>query len=206
MSGLVVRVNEYRYNVLSRTTLIHQYTNSSDTTLTTVMRCANHPNVQPAVQSCNDCGKGLCQPCANTWNPSLCTPCALRRFSRQKQQAIGVLISLTLAFFLGGYFFTHGNPYAQVEKGRVVYFMLMGAISAGTIAGWRYLKSKQDNRSRIVWFSPEWHGIYLVLRLGMSVFIGTFMLPYAIYTAVNELIFSLKAESVLRATKQDISV
>ncbi len=165
------------------------------------MKCANHSIVQPAVQPCNDCGKGLCQPCANTWNPSLCTNCALERFSRQKQQATGVLISLTLAFFLGGYLFTHGNPYAQVEKERVVYFMLMGAISAGSIAGWKYLKSKQDNVLRIVWYSPKWHGMYLVLRLGISVFIGTLILPYAIYTAVNELIVSLKAESVLRATQ-----
>lgn len=117
---------------------------------------------------------------------------------RQKQQASEVLISLTLAFFLGGYFFTHGNPYAQVEKERVVYFLLMGASSAGTIAGWKYLKSKYDNGLRIVWLSPKWYGMYLVLRFGITVFIGTFLLPYVIYTAVNDLLSSMKAEAVLR--------
>ncbi len=77
----------------------------------------------------------------------------------------------------------------------------MGAISAGTIAAWKYLNLKQENGLRIVWFNPKWHGMYLVLRLVMGVFIGTLMLPYAIYTAVNELLGSIKAEALLRATK-----
>ncbi len=163
------------------------------------MRCANHSNVLPAVQSCEYCGKGLCGQCMTVWTPPLCMACASQRFSQQKQRAKGTLISLTLAFLLGGFFFTIGNPYPQVEKERGIYFFIMGAISAGTIAGWRYLRSRTADHTKIVWFSPKGYATFLVLRLLMSVFIGTLMLPYTIYKAIHDLLSSMRAETVLEA-------
>ena len=163
------------------------------------MKCANHSNVLHAVQSCEDCGKGLCGQCMTAWTPPLCTPCASHRFCRQKQQAKGTLISLMLAFLLGGFFFTISNPYAQVVKERGIYFFIMGAISAGTIAGWRYLNSRTADHTRIVWFSPKGYATFLVLRLLMSVFIGTLLLPYTIYRAIHELLNSMRAETILGA-------
>jgi uncharacterized membrane protein len=133
------------------------------------------------------------------WTPPLCTVCASLRFGQQKQQAKGTLVSLVLAFLLGGFFFTVGNPYPQVVKERGIYFLIMGAISAGTVAGWRYLSSRTADHTRIVWFSPKGYAMSLVLRLLLSLFIGTLMLPYTIYGAIHDLLGSMRAEAVLGA-------
>ena len=169
------------------------------------MRCVNHSNVLPAVQACEECGKGLCEQCMTVWAPALCTTCASYRFSQQKQRAKGTLISLMLAFLLGGFFFTFGNPYTQVRNERGIYFMIMGAISAGTVAGWRYLRWGTADRTRIIWFNPKGYATFLVVRLAMSVFIGTLMLPYTFYRAVRDLFSSMQAETVLGADRSQTS-
>jgi uncharacterized membrane protein len=139
------------------------------------------------------------------WAPPLCTTCACHRFSEQKQQAQRTLISLMLAFLLGGFFFTFGNPYPQVRDERGIYFMIMGAISAGTIAGWRYLSFKTADHTRIVWISSKGYATFLVLRLVMSVFIGTLLLPYAFYRAIRDMLNSMQAEAVLGANRSQTS-
>ena len=169
------------------------------------MRCVNHPNVLSAVQVCEECGKGLCEQCMTVWAPPLCTTCAFHRFSEQKQRAKGTLISLTLAFLLGGFLFTFGNPYPQVRNERGIYFMIMGAISAGTVAGWEHLRRGTGDLTRIVWFSPKGYATYLVLRLVMSVFVGTLMLPHTFYKAIRDLLGFMNAEAVLRSNRSRTS-
>jgi uncharacterized BrkB/YihY/UPF0761 family membrane protein len=90
-----------------------------------------------------------------------------------------------LAFLLSGFFFTVGNPYPQVAKEKGIYFIIMGVISAGAIAGWGYLSSRTADHTRIVWFSPKGYATFLVLRLLMSVFIGTLMLPYEVVPQIR---------------------
>jgi len=85
-----------------------------------------------------------------------------------------------LAFLLGGFFFTFSNPYPQVRNERDIYFIIMGAISAGTVAGWRYLRQGAEGPTRIVWFSPKGYATFLIVRLVMSVFLGTLLLPYTV--------------------------
>ncbi len=169
------------------------------------MRCVNYSDFLPAVQLCVECCKGLCQECMTIWAPPLCTSCASHHFNQQKQRAKVTLISLIFAFLLGRFFFTVGNPYPQVKDDKGIYFVIMGAISAGTVAGWRYLRGGTVAHNQMVWFSSKGYATFLVLRLVMSVFIGTLMLPFVFYRAIFDLRCSLQAATAIRASSNQTS-
>ena len=51
------------------------------------MNCYNHID-QPAVGTCIDCGKGLCNECAHKYTDPICDSCNLKRIRKEKSEMI----------------------------------------------------------------------------------------------------------------------
>lgn len=66
------------------------------------MNCYYHPD-RPAVAQCADCGKGLCQECANRNSKKipLCPDCAKKRLRKGIRSGVVYFVVLAIVYFIG---------------------------------------------------------------------------------------------------------
>ena len=141
------------------------------------MNCYYHPH-KSAVATCSDCGKGLCQECADKWNPILCDDCAGNQLSiRQSTLKRTVIIGVVL--FIAGFL-----AYYWIE-GNVLKALLGGYLIAGVPNGWAALSKIQP---RIFLFLPiiGWV-IYFIVKFVLACFVGLGVFPINIIRCVTEL-------------------
>ena len=158
-----------------------------------MISCSNEACGHRMLQPCTTCGKGICKKCSSAWIPPHCRACARQTFARQRRRASRTLLHTGVAFFLGGYYFAYGNMDAHSGGERIVGFILLGAVTAGIMVGWKYFKSRKE----IVYLSPKAYAWYWAVRLLMSAFVGFFMLPFAVHAAIVDFFRAKRAESKL---------
>ena len=134
------------------------------------MRCAYHTN-EEAVATCNVCGKGLCQECANKITPPQCIGCFENNLKAEKSRIIRSLVIAgvisVLLFFFGGSDQTNG----------------LGHILLACLPfGWVALNKITPN---IFLFMPiiGWL-IYFLLKFVLAMVVGMVALPYSIIKTV----------------------
>ncbi|MFC7373082.1 hypothetical protein ACFQPF_15690 [Fictibacillus iocasae] len=131
------------------------------------MKCYKHYEMD-AVSTCTVCGKALCPNCSEKFTYPSCDSCVLNQVSEQKSILIRNAIIMTVLFAFG---LTEG-------------FMLAIAL-AGVPWGWSALNKITPN---IFLFMPlmGWV-IYFLIKLGLSMVIGVFVLPFQVMKIVKGL-------------------
>ncbi len=139
------------------------------------MKCHQHYD-NDAVSQCVDCGRGLCPKCTSRWTIPICDSCNLNRASNEKKAIIRNII-LMIPLFILGYNFFAGEMPLSVK-------LMYGYIFAGLPWGWSVLNRITPN---VFLFLPIFGWIvYFVLKLGIAMLIGEFVLPYKIYTFIRD--------------------
>lgn len=132
------------------------------------MACYKHRD-RDGIAQCNDCGRLLCEECADTFTPPLCVGCAGERASAIKGELIkNIAISVVL-----------------MVVGIIVIKHPLGILLAGIPYGWAILNSITP--SMFLWMS--WVGwlIYFFIKLLLAYAIGLVALPIKIIKWIVEL-------------------
>lgn len=141
------------------------------------MECINHPGTA-AAGSCQICGKALCAPCMNRFNPPLCEPCLLSH-NASVARRLYVDLAVTAIIFIGVAAFAAYN--AQTNKGGG---LLIGLMLTGAYWGWQFL-------SRIpmplVLTSGAGFVMYLGIKLFLSIMAGFIVAPRQIFKRIREI-------------------
>lgn len=135
------------------------------------MKCAYHTN-QEAVATCNVCGKGLCQKCANLITPPQCLGCFTNNLKAEKTRlirsiAVAGIISVILCFFGGsdetdllGHILLACAPFGWIALNKITpsIFLVM------PIIGWV---------------------IYFILKAVLAMVVGMVALPYTVIKTIT---------------------
>lgn len=134
------------------------------------MKCHEH-HERDAVSQCCDCGRALCPDCTNKWSIPICDSCNYKRAGNDKNQVIKNIVIMIPLFVLGFW----STP-AQATFGAKLMF---GYMLAGLPWGWSVLNRITPN---VFLFLPIFGWvIYFAVKLGISLFIGEFALPYKLF-------------------------
>ncbi len=138
--------------------------------------------------------KDRCAKCRGTneaeVGSTICTPCNRRQMQKQKRKAARELLYLGVAFLVGGSIF---NTQPQWPEYAFAYFCLMGFLTAGMVAGWRFLSQKVKVTSRKRGEATYFIGGKLVL----SALVGLCLLPLLIFNNIRCLLLTSKLERKL---------
>ncbi|MXV39113.1 hypothetical protein GO491_10570 [Flavobacteriaceae bacterium Ap0902] len=142
------------------------------------MNCFYHPTIT-SVASCVDCGKGLCQDCANRYNTPICITCNHRRIKSEKQSILKELIITLIAggvltiFYMFSTQETSDVEYSTLQN--IFTFIIVFYSGASIVAGWKTLTAITPN---IFLFLPiiGWI-LFFMIKLFIASLIGWFMLP-----------------------------
>jgi len=144
------------------------------------MNCYNHID-QPAVGTCIDCGKGLCNKCAHKYSQPICDFCNLNRIHKEKSEMIkrwGII--LIVAFIMTIFYYNISK-----DKSSLTIFSLICAFYGciGMQYGWRALNSITPSMFIVLpivgWF------IYFVVKAVISGIIGFFITPIKIFQDIK---------------------
>lgn len=116
------------------------------------MDCYKHQKV--AVAQCSECGRGLCQECADKINPPLCPTCARNYSSSIKAEMTKNIVISVILMIIG--VFVIQSP--------------MGILLAGIPYGWALLNKMTP--SMFLWLS--WIGwiVYFIIKLVIAYVVG----------------------------------
>ena len=150
------------------------------------MECINHPGTA-AAGSCQFCGKALCAPCMNRFNPPLCEPCLLAH-NASVARRLYVDLAVTAIIFIGVAAFVAYN--AQTNKSGGI---LIGLMLAGAYWGWQFLSRVP---MPVVLTSGIGFVMYMSIKLVLSILAGFIIAPWQIFKRVKEInaINTLKKE------------
>jgi len=137
------------------------------------MRCHAHSH-RDVVATCQSCGRGLCEECAQAYNIPLCISCAQAAITTERS-ALRRFFVISVALFALGLLL--GLPYSLGSG------LLWGYFLAGIPWGWRALTRITPS---VFLFMPigGW-AAYFAIKLALSSWIGGFALPYYTYTSVR---------------------
>lgn len=152
------------------------------------MKCYNHPN-DDAIAQCHNCGKGLCQTCAQKWNPPICDDCQ-KGFINEELSSLSrelmIYIGLAIAGAIFGGIMGSGLSHRPSEAFSVA--ILYAFAFPVYAAGWKWMNHLTDKFA--LFGTPAFWIIYLLIKLMFSAAVGVFALPYRlfrIYTRKKEL-------------------
>jgi TonB family protein len=144
------------------------------------LSCAQHTRA-PAVAQCNSCQRGLCNECADAYEPPTCSSCAAGAFASERSDAIKQLL-ITGGLFLLGMWMGYGlgsDPRWAPPYPRFFTSLLTGYVVASVPSGWRALSRIT---SRMFLFLPLAGWVfYFACKLGASATIGPFILPFKLW-------------------------
>ena len=142
------------------------------------MNCFNHPN-SPAVCSCPDCNKGLCNQCAHLYSFPICRDCNNNRIANERS---GIIKDFAI-IFIGGALMTFIMVNTTKVSEPLYTIILMFYTYSGIIAGWRFLNKITP---QYFLFLPiiGWL-IYFIVKLFISGLLGVFILPYRIFMNIK---------------------
>ena len=151
------------------------------------MECINHPGTA-AAGSCQMCGKALCAPCMNRFNPSLCEPCLLAH-NTSVARRLYIDLGITAAIFLAVALAVAFNAQTNRAGGIIVGLML-----AGAYWGWQFL-----SRIPMPVILTTGPGLiaYLLLKFSLSVLAGFIVAPWQIFKRIKEI-------SAIKGLKKEI--
>lgn len=132
------------------------------------MECYKHTE-NSAVAQCNECGRGLCETCAEKITPPLCPDCA-RAYAGSVKAEMLKNIAISVVLMLIGIFVIR-SP--------------MGALLAGIPYGWAILNSVTP--SMFLWLS--WIGwiVYFLIKLVIAYVVGVPALIFKLIRWCSEL-------------------
>lgn len=141
------------------------------------MECINHPGTV-AAGTCQICGKALCAPCMNRFNPPLCEPCLLTHnagVARRLWFELGMTAVLFFGVFLA---FTIKSP-AQYQAG-----IVFGLILACAYWGWQFMRGYS---APVVFTNGAGLLTYFVIKLFIVICFGFIIAPWQIYRRIREI-------------------
>lgn len=157
------------------------------------MNCYYHPTTT-VVATCPDCRKGLCKSCCDKYSLPICTACAGRRFSAEKNEIltgfawmIGMGIAGVLLFnnsYVGK--ICQQNPFLGGTVFNITVFnIILFYYSVAIVAGWKTLNKLTSN---YFLFLPliGWV-VYLIIKLYVAMLIGIFVAPFRIAKDIRRL-------------------
>jgi hypothetical protein len=148
------------------------------------MKCYKHNGID-ASANCHDCGKALCNDCADQFSLMLCEGCLLANNEVVRKGLIRQFIK-TVLFFAVGLFLG-----AQVEGGGLLGPIIIGyfflSFPAGMTLARKLLGKAFDSDA----------GWVIAFSLGTAIFVGPFVAPFMIYKDIKEL-------KSINALKRDI--
>ncbi len=133
------------------------------------MVCYKHPSKE-AVATCGECGRGLCQSCADKINPPICFDCAHTISGEIKSEMVkNIVISIVL--MLVGVFVIQSPG---------------GILLAGIPYGWVILNRMTP--SMFLWMSFIGWIVYFLIKLVLAYTIGIPALIYKMFRWISELV------------------
>lgn len=141
------------------------------------MECINHSGVT-AAGTCQMCGKALCVPCMNRFNPPACEPC-LASHNAGVARRLYMDLGITAAIFIGVALLVAFN--VSTNKGGGV---VLGLMVAGAYWGWQFLSRISVP---VLFTSGAGLTIYLFIKFMLSIFAGFIIAPWQIFKRVKEL-------------------
>jgi len=153
------------------------------------MNCFNHPE-EVAVASCIDCGKGLCKTCAGLYQMPICNECNLKRVKGDKGDILRVYLPSIILFIIGAVFFLYNSVDSFFLK--ILGSIVCGYIFAGIPWGWKAVTFIQPRMFLFLSFFG-W-GIYFILKVGISLFVGIVVFPFGIIKLIIGLVSAHKKE------------
>jgi len=141
------------------------------------MKCYNHTK-KDAVAQCIDCGRGLCEECADRHGIVVCDLCASVRNASDKDSfkktiimgVVGLIVGLILGVMM------------RMTFGAILF---NGLAAAGIAFGWQVLN--RITPKIFIWMPLIGWLIYFVLKFGLALAIGIFAMPYYIYKSIKGL-------------------
>ena len=150
------------------------------------MNCAQHVQIV-AVAQCNECGRGLCQECADAYKPPICRSCAGDIATTQKADVRKQFMWSGALFIVGMMIGCNTSqsgptpaPYPPFAMG-----LLLGYMFAGIPWGWSALTRITP---RVFLFLPlgGWV-LYFVYKLAAAATIGPFVTPFKVWSLIKQM-------------------
>ena len=143
------------------------------------MNCFNHPN-HVSVAQCADCGKGLCQRCANKYHFPICDSCYNQRKRANFAQYLKPFVICTLLFVIG----YHSGIFGEYDQ-------LFGAyMVACAYGGWKFVNQCLPNL--FVVFEMKAIIMFYIVKFVVSMLIGFFVTPFYLLYCLYHLIRLIK--------------
>jgi hypothetical protein len=138
------------------------------------MKCYKHYD-RDAVSQCIECSKTLCPECTSKYNKPLCDQCVIEWTKSNRLMLIKNIIIMIAVFI-----FAFSAIYVDAPIGDR---FLMSLFFSGIPWGWSFLNKITPN---IFLFMPlvGWL-IYFGIKLVLSLFIGTIVMPFKIYQIIK---------------------
>ena len=158
------------------------------------MNCAQHPDV-PAVGYCTTCGRGLCKPCADAYEPLTCHNCFAKAHAETKADLSSqykklILWSMALGLmglWIGCNALSASNaPHraGSIPPPTTPFFMpiVLAYMFAGIPWGWNVL-SKVTSKVFLILPVFGWV-LYFVYKIAGSMMIGWLVMPFKLRKAI----------------------
>lgn len=151
------------------------------------MNCFYHPS-EPAVSSCMDCGKGLCQVCTTKYEMPICNECNLKRVQGDKGNIVRIYLPSVLLFSLG--------IFIGISMEGFTLGLGLGYIFAGIPWGWKVVTFIQPRMFLFLSFIG-WV-FYFVIKLGIAGFVGLIALPIGLIKLIISIVITNKKENDIK--------
>ncbi len=150
------------------------------------MECINHPGT-PAAGTCQMCGKALCGPCMNRFDPPVCEPC-LTSHNASVARRLYLDLAITAVIFVGVAAYVAFHVQTNRGGGVIVGLMLAGAHWGGQFIRSLALPVVLTTGTGLIFF--------MLLKFFLSVLAGFIIAPWQIFKRVKEIraISKLKQE------------
>lgn len=140
------------------------------------MNCYYHPS-RPAVATCPQCGKGLCEDCAQKNYQGYCDDCAEEminlHIANRKKPLITTIVILAVSLVLGLILSIAEGDFGMMN----IFFAGLGV--ALIVNGWSVLTKIQP--SMFLFLPIIGWVIYFIIKALISYFVGIVALPMNIY-------------------------
>lgn len=124
------------------------------------------------------CGKALCAPCMNRFNPPVCEPCLLA-YNASVSRRLYIDLGVTAAIFMVTALLIAYNVQTNRVGGIVIGLML-----AGAHWGWQFLSRVP---MPVILTTGVGLMIYLLLKFSLSVLVGFVVAPWQIFRRIKEI-------------------
>lgn len=153
------------------------------------MECINHPGTA-AAGTCQMCGKALCAPCMNRFDPPVCEPCLITHNGALVRR-LYLDLAVTAIIFAGVAAFVAFNVQTNREGGIIVGLML-----AGAYWGWQFLSKIP---MPVILTTGAGLIFYFFLKFSLAVLAGFIIAPWQIFKRVKKIRAISKLEKEIKA-------